>query len=87
MECSRRYLAIRETLFESPVSRAGDIQIERKFDGWKAETFVFPSVLKSRPEDFNFSRYRDFEVGPLRNRCESILIPKPKIPKPCDSEK
>ena len=45
-----------------PISRAGDIQIKRKFDGLKAQTLLFPSVLKSAPEDLNISRYGDYEI-------------------------
>ena len=47
------------------ISRAGDIQTERKPDHWKAETLGFPLVLNPAPGGFNNSRYGRFEIGCL----------------------
>ena len=50
--------------FECPISRADDVPIERNWDRLKAETLLFPSVLKPDLEDIKISRYRDFKLGP-----------------------
>ena len=50
------------TRASDPWFRADEVEIGRKPDGWKALTFLFPSVMNLATEDLNISRYGDFEL-------------------------
>ena len=60
--------------FESTISRASDVQIGRKPEGWKAQTLLFPSEVKSAPRDLNISRYDEFGIKTQIDRVRREVL-------------